>query len=347
MHLSFFVLLLIALCIVVVSLSVFFRAALLTEKFAKGEGEKNLKIMRIIRLLAVCAISVSCIAVGLHLPQTKYVRYLTGKYYFAKFTESQSLKAADKAFSLWQRSANKQAFEEVFEKIPQNSRVWKSFIERSSRLYYQKGELDSYVQYLLDLEAKLMHPIGKSSIYFQLGSVYQAIDPIKAENYFKTVISLQSDREDVDRARGNIHEIHNLNLGQYSPNFHLSTLDNKRISLQDLQGSIVLLDFWSIHCGGCIDEIPTLKDIYSFTKSKDFAMVGISLDHGEAVVKYIKEKNLSWQHVIVNQELSSEILDSFNIQYIPSTYVLDRNGRIRHKNLRGEKLKEAIFNLLE
>ncbi len=346
MQLSFFILLFVTLSILFLSFTVFFRAEPLAEKFSKGEKERVPQFKRIVRLLAIGAITISCTAAGLHLPQTQYGRYLIGKYHFSKFLKTHSPEAADKAFYLWQRSANKKAFEEVFDKIPPNSHAWKSFIRRSSRLYFQKGKLDSYIEYLHNLEPRLLHPIGKSSVYFQLGSVFQTIDPQKAEHYFKTVISLKGDREDMDRARGNIHEIHHLNLGQNSPDFHLTTLDNQKISLQDLQGKIVLLEFWSIHCGGCIGEIPALKDIYSSTRSKDFTMLGISLDHGEEVVQFIKEQDLPWQHVLVNQELSSEILDIFNIQYIPSTYILDKNGKIAHKNLRGEKLKEAIFNLL-
>lgn len=345
-HLPFIALLSVTFIIIILSIYLFFRAGQFAEKINIKVVENNISKKRILRFCAVSILIFCCIVSAIYLPQTKYGSYLRGKQHFELFLKNRSIEEAEEAFSLWQRSANKEAFSWALPRMPQDSRAWQGFIMKSAGLYYLEGQLDNYVQYLLGIEKELTHPISKSALYFELGNVYLKTDPKKAENYFNMVLSLQGDKGDMARARGNINEMHNLNVGQKAPDFVMTTIDNKKITLQELQGKIVLLEFWSIRCGACIEEIPTLQSIYNVGKSKELVIVSISLEYGEEIVQFIQKKNLPGQHVMVDRETSTEILETFNIQFVPTNYILNKEGEIAHKDLQGKQLEEAIIKLL-
>lgn len=286
-----------------------------------------------------------CFIAAYYLPKTQYGIFLIGNYHFSKFLQSNTEVDALTAFYNWQRSGSKKAFLVAIEKIPENSTLWKHFIKRSSQLYHDKENPSLYLDYLENLQKKLTHPVGKSAINFEIGSYYMNQSPARALECFNTVISLNVNQHETQFARGNIYELQNLNPGLPAPEFKVLTIENQEFSRDNLDGKIVLIVFWSLKCNACVLELPSIKELHSSFKSENLVLLMVSLEHGNEVVDFLKQQDIPGHHILIGKNNSSNLLQKFNIQYIPTTYVIDQKGRIAYKNLHGLDLRNAVQTL--
>jgi peroxiredoxin len=138
-----------------------------------------------------------------------------------------------------------------------------------------------------------------------------------------------------------------LVIGQPAIDFTQNDPDGKPVSLADLKGKYVLIDFWASWCGPCRIEYPYLKKAYSQFKSGNFEIIGVSLDDKSAVwIQSIKDNGFSWPEVCDLKGFRNEVAQSYGVAAIPQSFLIDPNGIIIAKNLRGndliEKLKEVI-----
>jgi thiol-disulfide isomerase/thioredoxin len=139
-----------------------------------------------------------------------------------------------------------------------------------------------------------------------------------------------------------------LAVGQPFPPFTEKDLNGKPLALADFKGKIVLVDFWATWCGPCVEELPNVLAAYQKYHDKGFDIIGISLDQNrDALTGFIKERGMTWVQYFDGLGWKNKLGEQYGIQSIPNTYLLDRDGIIIAKNLRGTGLANKLAALLK
>ena len=144
--------------------------------------------------------------------------------------------------------------------------------------------------------------------------------------------------------------LQSYSIGDTYTDIRLPDPSGKEIALSDYVGKnkIVLIDFWESWCGPCRKEMPTVVEAYQKYKSKGFEIVGISLDQEKgAWIQSTKALNITWPQMSDLGGWKSKAAQLYKINSIPATFLLDQNGRIIAKNLRGEELLSKLDELLK
>ena len=133
-------------------------------------------------------------------------------------------------------------------------------------------------------------------------------------------------------------------IGSMAPEINLPSPDGQNIALSSLRGKVVLIDFWASWCGPCRMENPNVVRLYNEVKDKGFEVYSVSLDKDKnAWVNAIQKDGLVWKsHVSDLQFWGSSVVKQYGFSGIPFTVLIDRDGKIIGKGLRGEQLEEAV-----
>jgi peroxiredoxin len=137
-------------------------------------------------------------------------------------------------------------------------------------------------------------------------------------------------------------------IGAEAPDIKLSSPEGKVVPLSSLKGKYVLIDFWASWCGPCRKENPNVVRLYNEYKDKDFEIYGVSLDQDKAKwLKAIEKDQLSWVHVSDLKGWQSSAAELYNVTGIPATYLIDKEGKIIARNLRGRALENKLAEILK
>ncbi|MBD1392846.1 TlpA disulfide reductase family protein [Mucilaginibacter glaciei] len=137
-------------------------------------------------------------------------------------------------------------------------------------------------------------------------------------------------------------------MGAMAPEFAEADTAGKMVSLSSFRGKYVLIDFWASWCGPCRAENPNVVMAFNKYKGKNFTILGVSLDRPnakESWLKAIKKDGLAWTQVSDLQFWKSRTADTYGVRAIPQNFLLDPNGKIIGKNLRGEDLNEKLAEI--
>ncbi|ACB75378.1 TlpA family protein disulfide reductase [Opitutus terrae] len=131
------------------------------------------------------------------------------------------------------------------------------------------------------------------------------------------------------------------------PDFTEQDLNGAPLSISGLKGKVVLVDFWATWCGPCVAELPNVLAAYGKYHDKGFEIVGISLDRSEdALKKFIAEKQMTWPQYFDGKAWDSKLGRQYGITSIPATFLLDRDGKIIARDLRGKELEAELAKAL-
>ena len=132
-----------------------------------------------------------------------------------------------------------------------------------------------------------------------------------------------------------------------APDFSAKSPEGKTISLKESLGKVTIIDFWASWCGPCRQENPSVVAMYNELHSKGLNIVGVSLDDNlDSWKQAIVKDKITWVQVSNLKKWSDPIAKLYNVEQIPTTFILDASGNIVAKDLRGNELKAKVIELL-
>jgi len=211
--------------------------------------------------------------------------------------------------------------------------------DRKVKLATYRGQVD-YCEMLIRFEKLLKDPENLESVTQAEGKDFVNARLAKAEKA----------RHELSGLKQTLHEkygdlINDLSIGNAAPEIKARALDGKEAMLSALKGKVVVLDIWATWCGPCKEMIPHEREMVERLKDKPFVLVSISADElKETLTDFLAKERMPWTHWWNGSE--GGIIEDWDVKYYPTIYVLDTQGVIRHKDLKGEKLENAVNALL-
>jgi thiol-disulfide isomerase/thioredoxin len=227
--------------------------------------------------------------------------------------------------------------------IPQLFNAFKTFAEESSKTASTPALLDAAIKANLNQIAD-----GSPAYRTALGGAIAGLKTLNSPLYFDYASSYiqrykAQDRGDIARLDFDLNKNRTFIPGMVAPDLVGPTPEGASYSLNAMRGSVVLLDFWASWCGPCRRENPSVKAAYEKYKSKGFDILGVSLDKTkEAWVGAIQADGLPWHHISDLKGWQSDHAALYSVTSIPQTLLIDREGKIIERNLRGPALEAKL-----
>jgi peroxiredoxin len=138
-----------------------------------------------------------------------------------------------------------------------------------------------------------------------------------------------------------------LAVGTTFPDFNEMDVTGQPLSIASHKGNVVLIDFWATWCGPCVKELPNVIATYQKHHAQGFDIIGVSLDQDQAkLTQFTKSKDMTWQQFFDGRGWGNKLAVKYGIESIPSTFLLDGDGKIIGKDLRGKALEQAVTSAL-
>lgn len=283
--------------------------------------------------------------------QIHYAKQFFTYYKNNKNNETAEL-ALHSAFMMWGNTGDNSYINEALSIIDKDSDIWHRYDMPVQLLnIYFRNEIlgvEESIILLHELENQLTHPKSKSSVYRWLKFQYHEEKNFDmAIKYARLLVETDADEWYVDHGLGYLYEIESLQIGQKAPAFKSETLEGEILSLTELKGKFVLIEFWGTWCGPCYPEIPHLKKLWDLHGDNNLVIIGVALDENVAKVNtVINEQEMFWSQILQPDQFDGELVKLFNVTGVPKMYLIDAHGIIIARDLRGEEMVTEVDRLV-
>lgn len=182
----------------------------------------------------------------------------------------------------------------------------------------------------------------------------KAIKNSEVLDYFNAFPSELQNSSVGKRIKEKIDAIAKTEIGVLAPDFTAPNPDGEQITLSEIKGQVTIIDFWAAWCAPCRKENPNLVKLYEKYHNKGLEIIGVSLDGSsrqkdakQSWLDAIEKDGLKWPQVSNLSYFYDPVAKKYNIQAIPATFILDSEGKIIAKNVRGTELEQKISALLD
>ncbi len=139
-----------------------------------------------------------------------------------------------------------------------------------------------------------------------------------------------------------------IKIGEAMPEISLPAPNDSIVNLSSFKGKVVLIDFWASWCRPCRASNPFVQRLYKKYKLKGFEVFAVSSDKKkEAWVEAIKQDKITYTQVNDNSGWDSKVLQAFGVEEIPTTFLLDKNGKLVAIDAEGRKLESLVKALVK
>lgn len=247
---------------------------------------------------------------------------------------------------------------ESYRKRDSLQKIFQAFVNMtqmdSLRIDSMSNELEKpYTQLVNDHNQFLKTFIEKHASSFASLAAIQQLQPDEfMDTYFKLddgLFAKYPNSPYIKAFHDGVSNSRKLAVGTLAPEINMNTPEEKPLALSSLKGKVVLIDFWASWCGPCRAENPNVVKAYNKYKSKGFDIYSVSLDKDMDKWKQaIKADGLTWKnHVCDFKFWQSPVVALYNFNAIPTNVLIDKEGNILAKNLRGEALDQKLAEILK
>lgn len=237
------------------------------------------------------------------------------------------------------------------------------FIKDEPNIEYYTEELNKAVEKNTNFPALFVNSHPNSYVSLFIVDAQTNLRDVDLELYQNAFNSLSSDLKNseygknvqtkMDQVRDFQQKSQLLAVGKKAPDFTAPDPNGKSISLYDIKGKVTIIDFWAAWCGPCRRENPNVVKVYEKYHDKGLEIIGVSLDGTPnqpdakaAWLKAVDDDKLTWHQVSFLQYFNDPVARLYDINAIPATFIIDEEGTIIAKNLRGIALEQKIAELL-
>lgn len=259
------------------------------------------------------------------------------------------------ATAKFENSEDSELFQQLNKMVTENRQKEMELSEQFNRAMSEgkAEEAEGYRQQYLALQKGVKdfiakHPSSIVSAFGTLSLVNPQLDFVFADSMLALYTQHIPESKYTKTLEDRLSSLRTTAIGSVAPDFKLPTPEGGEIALSSLRGKYVLIDFWASWCAPCRKENPNVVKMYNKYKDQGFEIFGVSLDQSrEKWLKAISDDKLTWPQVSDLKGWESAAAQLYQVDAIPQTILLDKEGKIIAKGLRGEELEAKIASLVQ